>query len=135
MSFVLALAVLVAFFILDGTLTRMAYTGGIDPSAGAWLANAILFGFGIWIMSSRTEGFAPLRFLGAPFRYLKRHLTKALGLLWQKSAKRFPVLHRISDATEHFYNKYKRKFLYHLLRLYVYISKFIAKKIRKQGAQ
>lgn len=74
MSFTLALAVIVAFYFVEGTLTRMSYSGGIHPIAGAWLANAILTFFGIYLMAARTDSFSPFGFLRKPVGVLVSNL-------------------------------------------------------------
>lgn len=95
MSFALALFVFFVYYLVLSLGLSRAYSGGIPSWAGAWLPDIVIFGFGMYIMASRTEGFTPLKFLSAPFRYLRKKLIT-------------PVADRISRTS--FYRSLEDKF-------------------------
>ena len=86
MSFSLALVVLLLYYVLLSVGVNQALDGKMKPWQGAYLPVLGVGLMGIYIMASRTEGFTPLKFLGAPFRWI-----------YGKTLKRFldPVFARI----------------------------------------
>lgn len=70
MSFALALFVFFFYYLLLTYGLGQAGAGKISPAAGAWMADLGVFILGLYIMATRTEGFAPLRFLTAPGKRL-----------------------------------------------------------------
>lgn len=82
MSFALALFVFVVYYFLLTLGLNKAYEGNWSPWMGAWVADVGILGLGLYIMATRTDGFAPLRFLTAPIQGLfMRYAAPGLGRL------------------------------------------------------
>lgn len=79
MSFTLAGFIFVIYYMLVTFGLSRAYQGRIAPAVGAWLPDIVIALIGVYIMSTRTDDFAPFGFLSLPFRFLFRPLGK-IGL-------------------------------------------------------
>ena len=94
MSFAVAGLVFVIYYV--SLLGGLAYAlkGNIPAAMGAWFPDVVVAGVGIYIMSTRTDDFAPLRFIGAPFRALsarfKRYLAPVVAPIAVRVAKSRP---------------------------------------------
>ncbi len=77
MSFALALVVFLIYYTFLNIGLSRADQGKLHPFVGAWTANFVILGMGIWIMSTRTEGFSPLYFLIRPFHRVWKKLSGA----------------------------------------------------------
>ena len=92
MSFALAGLVFVIYYLsLVGGLA-WALKGDIPASVGAWMPDVVVAALGLYIMSTRTDDFAPLRFLGAPFRAFSVQARRLLGPVVS------PVLHLLASS-------------------------------------
>ncbi|MBI3396327.1 MAG: LptF/LptG family permease [Spirochaetia bacterium] len=88
MGFGLALIVCASYYVILLVSQSQAMSGSMKPWAGAWLPDIIVAGFGLYVMSTRTEGFAPFAFITRP---AKRLYGKTLGRLLD------PMFGRIYD--------------------------------------
>lgn len=82
MGFVLALVVFLIYNAFLSVGLSQAYKGAMSPVAGAWLPDVIIAIMGLYIMSTRTDDFAPFAFLTKPIKKLitlvKPYLKKIL---------------------------------------------------------
>lgn len=76
MSFSLAIFVFLGYYTLYTVGLDRANSGSISPIVGAWTADVALLIFGFVLMSTRTDGFAPLQFLLKPIRKINGAVIK-----------------------------------------------------------
>ena len=136
MSFVLALVVLVAFFLVEGSLGRMAYAGQIDPVSGAWMANVLMLLFGTFLMFSRTEGDAPLTLLGRWTSALLRFVKFPLGWIAGRLHRRWMQYPRYQTGftrLQQWAATGQRSIHWRLLRLFVASRKLILRWWPRRG--
>lgn len=87
MSFGLALIVCAGYYVVLLTSQTQALSGGLSPGAGAWLPDILVAVAGLYIMSTRTEGFSPFGFITRPLRKPLARITH-------------PIRNRIADVLE-----------------------------------
>ena len=72
MSFALAGFVFLVYMVSMNWGLSQAYSGRLQPWAGAWIPDLVIALMGFYIMSRRTDDFSPFRFLTRPFRFISR---------------------------------------------------------------
>lgn len=79
MSFALAGFVFLVYYSSLLTGLGYAYKGNVPAPVGAWLPDLVVAAMGIYIMSTRTDDFAPLRFLGRPLGFFSAPFRRVFG--------------------------------------------------------
>ncbi len=98
-GFLLALVFFIVYYIFYFWGVNEAGQGRLPPVVGAWLPNLVIGGVGLYIMSTRTDDFAPFGFLTRPLRsWWKRFVAPRLD----------PIIDRLE-------NGYKQSGLYRFL--------------------
>lgn len=81
-GFLLALIFFIIYYVFYFWGIQEANHGRLPAFLGAWIPNIIIGGIGLYIMSTRTDDFAPFAFLTRPLRaWHKRHLAPRLDPL------------------------------------------------------
>lgn len=78
MSVVQALVLFAAYYTLAWQGAEQANSGKLSAAAAAWIPVFLLFCFGLYIMSRKTDGFSPFYFLTRPLRRLIDRLLRPL---------------------------------------------------------
>ena len=93
------------FMVYNGLLSvgmSQAYAGKLHPAAGAWLPNLAIALIGVYVMSTRTDDFSPLKFLKKPVEYLV-YPRKVIALFLYKQYRKYitprlsPLIKRLGE--------------------------------------
>lgn len=103
MSFALALFVFFFYYLLHTFGVGQANAGKMHPVAGVWLADVAVLVMGLYIMSSRTEGFSPFQSVVRAFRKrIAGYVMPVLGPILAWLMARIPpaVRRSVSDVVK-----------------------------------